>query len=103
MTNTTTTAYETTSFALNPVGCGDCFWKIENGLKDLPGVQDVTYDMGKIFFEVTFDPQITNRARIVKCVEDMSFRLKGKHYETVGVFEAIRRAFARSKAQKKAG
>lgn len=95
-------SYQKTSFVLNPIGCGDCFWKIENGLKDLPGVVDVQYDMGKISFEVTFDPEKTNRARIVKKVEDMGFRLKGKHYETVGVFEGLRRAFSRARAERRA-
>lgn len=100
MADQTNAMIETTSFVLNPVGCTDCFWKIENGLKETSGIVDVQYDMGKISFDISFDPQKINRGRIVKKVEDMGYRLKGKHYETVGVFEAIRRAFAKSSAKK---
>jgi|GEM_PF-2996268 len=101
MVNDTTTTLETTTFALIQMGCSDCYWKVENGLKELPGVHQVNYDRGKISFEVTFDPKKNNRTRLIKSVEDMGFRIKGKHYETVGVFEAIRLAFQRNKAQKK--
>ena len=90
------------SFQLNPIGCGDCFWKIENGLKELPGVTDVKVDMGKIIFEVTFDPTKLNRDRILKKIEDMGFRLKGKHYPTAGIWESIRLAISRAKAAKEA-
>lgn len=101
MTDTTQMTLETTTFTLNPVGCADCFWKIDNGLKEVSGIHDVQYDMGKITFEITFDPKKINRPRIIKIVEDMGYRLKGKHYETVGVFEGIRLAFQRNRAQKK--
>lgn len=99
MTDTNQTSHEKTTFTLIPMSCSDCYWKVENGLKELPGIEEVQYDVGKLSFEITFDPTKNNRTRIIKYVEDMGFRLKGKHYETVGVFEAIRRAFARSKTQ----
>ncbi len=102
MTDATQTSFETTTITLNPVGCADCFWKIDNGLKELSGIQDVQYDMGKVTFEITYDPRKINRSRIIKIIEDMGYRLKGKHYQTVGVFEGIRLAFQRSRAQKKA-
>lgn len=90
------------SFPLNPIGCGDCFWKIENGIRDLPGVSDVKVDMGKIIFEVTFDPTQLNRDRILKKIEGMGFRLKGKYYPTAGFWESIRLAISRAKASKAA-
>lgn len=102
MQNGATSILETTSFSLVPMGCSDCYWKVENGLKELPGVHQVNYHREKISFDVTFDPNKNNRARLIKSVEEMGFRIKGKHYETVGVFEAIRLAFKRNKAQKKA-
>lgn len=95
---------ETTSFALIPMGCSDCYWKVENGLQELSGVHQVSYNREKISFEVTFDPKLNSRACLIKAVEDMGFRIKGKQYPTVGVFEAIRLAFQRNKSQKsKAG
>lgn len=89
------------SFQLNPIGCGDCFWKIENGLKELTGVSEVKVDMGKIIFEVSFDPTQLNRDRILKKIEDMGFRLKGKYYPTAGFWESIRLAISRAKAAKR--
>ena len=56
--------------------------------------------MRKIRFKVTFDPSKTSPSRIVKRVEDLGYRLKGKHYPTVGVLEAIRLAIRRSRARK---
>lgn len=91
--------YAQETIRLRPVGCGDCFWKIEAALKQLDGFLEMAYDVGKLTITVRYDPEKLSRPLIERTIERLGYRLQGKKYEEVGIWEALKEAFRRKRPQ----
>ncbi|MFQ6033284.1 MAG: cation transporter [Candidatus Bipolaricaulia bacterium] len=91
--------YVQETIALRPMGCADCFWKIEGALKELDGFPEMAYDVAKITITVKYDPAKLSRPLIERMIEGLGYRLKGKKYDEVGIWEALKQTFGRKRPQ----
>ena len=87
------------TIALRPVGCADCFWKIEGALKRLDGFLAMSYDVAKVTITVAYDPSKLSHSLIERTIESLGYRLRGKKYDEVGIWEALKRTFTKRHPQ----
>jgi len=89
--------YVQETIALRAIGCGECFWKIESALEELDGLLEMAYDVANGTITVRYDPAKLSRPLIERTIEGLGYRLKGKKYGEVGIWEALRQTFRRKK------
>ena len=91
--------YAEETIKLRPVGCGDCFWKIEAALKELDGFQEMAYDVGTLTITIRYDPTRLSRPLIEQAIENLGYKLQGKKYDEISIWEALKQAFRRKRPQ----
>lgn len=91
MATDTDTVKET--IALSSISCTDCYWKIENRLKEEPGFVGLSYDNFRQVITVEYDPKRLSRPTIEEVIESEGARIRGKKYPSL--WESLRKAFSR--------
>mgnify|MGYP005833599389 CR=1 FL=1 len=66
---------ETTSFSVPSITCSVCSNKIQEGLKNLNGIDDVSVDLKTKMVNVNFDPNSIQPQDIRKKVSAMGFEV----------------------------
>jgi copper chaperone CopZ len=56
------------------MSCANCQTKIEKGLNKTKGVDKVVVDLASKTVTITYDPDKTNKDKLVKAVEDIGYR-----------------------------
>ncbi len=64
-------------------------------MKQLDGFLEMAYDVGRLTITVRYDPERLSRPLI----ERLGYRLQGKKYEEVGIWEALKEAFTGKRPQ----
>jgi len=54
--------------------CAGCQTKIQSGLGKTEGVEKAVADLDTKMVTITFDPEKTNKEKLVKAIEDMGYR-----------------------------
>lgn len=63
-------------FAAEGIFCADCVTHIEARLKQVKGFQSVKVDVPTGHGVVTFDPALTNKAEILKAINNTGYKAK---------------------------
>lgn len=56
------------------MSCGNCQAKIQTGLSKVDGVEKAVADLGTKTVTITYNPEKTNKEKLVKVVEDLGYR-----------------------------
>lgn len=78
---------------LSVIGCADCYWKIEQKLKQKLGFVSMSYDNFRQTITVEYDPSRLNRSMIEEVIESEGGRIRGKRYPSL--WESLRQVFSR--------
>lgn len=62
--------------SIEGIFCSDCLTHIDAALKKLPGYQKLEIDPATGEGFVSFDPSLTDRARVLKAINDTAYKAK---------------------------